>query len=514
MELPLFQGDEQEKRCARTNLTFIEYRPETKPQVTPITSDIALAETLDTLSNDTSAPPLRLFLVEDLSRRVIELLGSRFDVDPLFFREQIQDYVWNNTRDPWAMPASLVASKKQRSWFQLRNVRLRYHRSEESLEVAREQASMWNVLRRPDNDNNHWHYRDEYDGEEKAATNKGVETDSEEKNTTGKKIQRSAVSIIRTRTTIWIGKDKKCGNGTVAIVLIDPTMKEGTPLWHDRTNWLPTTSMEEMAARQAREDDSPPLVELSKSWYEDIVQMTAAYPWFEAASGHKIDSKVLAYPTIYTICAEWLVVCDYLKTRLSQIEWEIEMPAVFRSKGDAIDSSLKRLHTWRRHIPVFRDMITEAIEQALPTALKLTTNPKTDKDTTEAFPDIKPDFERVLKALEELQARVDRLTEIVVSEISIEDSKLGLEENHNLARLTWLATTFIPLSFVSAFFSMNEDVTALRHTYGWFFLAAIPFTAFVMFLGWLVGGGPLGQRMVKKKEEFKRSSWYDKVKFR
>lgn len=39
----------------------------------------------------------RLFVVEDLSRNVIEALGSHFKIDPSFFREHIVDYAWYNT---------------------------------------------------------------------------------------------------------------------------------------------------------------------------------------------------------------------------------------------------------------------------------------------------------------------------------------------------------------------------------------------------------------------------------
>lgn len=39
----------------------------------------------------------RLFVVEDLSRDVIEALGFHFKVDPSFFREHIVDYAWYNT---------------------------------------------------------------------------------------------------------------------------------------------------------------------------------------------------------------------------------------------------------------------------------------------------------------------------------------------------------------------------------------------------------------------------------
>jgi hypothetical protein len=483
-------GEERDVRIKRTRVTFIEYQPKTAPQsmridaIASAPGRIGLKEKLDKLTHEADKePPLRLFVVEDLSREVIETLGARFDVDPLFFREHIEDYVWYNTRDPWAAPPSLTSSTKQRSWFRLRNMRLRYHKDKESFKAAQWEANDWNVLRRPDNDNNHWAHKDEL---------------------------HAIVSIMRTRSTIWIGKDSKCGDGTVGIILLDPSLKSGKPLWHDRSNWLPTTSMEA----------SPPKVELSKSWYEDIVRMTTIYPWFEANKGHDIQPQVLAYPALYTICAEWLLVCDYVKTRLSQIEWEVEMPDVFRhqddtrSKSEVIDDSLQRLHTWRRHIPVFRDMVDEAVQQALPAANRLTAHLKTASSPAEAFEEIVPDFDRIRKLLEELQDRVDRLTSVVTSEISVRDSRQGIEDNHNLARLTWLATIFIPLSFVSAFFSMNESVSALKYTYGWFFLTAVPFTGICLAIAQLAGGGALGRKTMKKEFKQKGSSFYSKVRFK
>lgn len=45
---------------------------------------------------DASSVKLRLFVVEDLSRDVIESLGSHYDVDPSFFREHLVDNVWYN----------------------------------------------------------------------------------------------------------------------------------------------------------------------------------------------------------------------------------------------------------------------------------------------------------------------------------------------------------------------------------------------------------------------------------
>jgi Mg2+ and Co2+ transporter CorA len=159
-------------------------------------------------------------------------------------------------------------------------------------------------------------------------------------------------------------------------------------------------------------------------------------------------------------------------------------------------------------------MVSETLGQALPAAKRLTTAPHDAAAKDEAFADISADFDRILSALNELQGRVDRLTAIVTSEISIEDSRRGLEENHNRARLTWLATTFIPLTFVSGLFSMNEDITQLEATYGWYFAAALPFTMLVLAIGFLVGGGALGIKASDKGTKKRGVDWREKLKLK
>jgi Mg2+ and Co2+ transporter CorA len=490
------------ERIHRTKVTYIEYESAIASKPLEINTSGALKELLHSLTYEhDKEPQMRLFIVEDLSQQVIESFGARFDIDPMCFREHVDDYVWHNVRDPWAQPKSLMSNMKHRQWFQMRNVRLRYYKKHDEFEKSWIEANKWNVLRRPEDDINHWKFADSDD---------------------------AIVAIMRTRTTLWIGKDKQCANGTVGILLVDPTTSQGQPLWYDRTNWLPTPKMN---------DPATSLAKMSESWYKDIINMTKEFPWFEKVGSRENNPQILAKPALYTICAEWLVVCDYVKARLSQIERELEMPRLFRSKGDAIDTSLKRLHTWRRQIPVFKEMVTETLEHALPAAARLaalrsttfsaptsplsvvsrlTNDAVINFDNLAGYEDIVPDFQRVLAAVNVLQERVDRLTGIVTSEIGIEDSRRGLKENHNMARISWLATIFIPLSFISSMYSMNEDISALRTTYGWFFLTAIPFTLIIMLAGWMIGteswtpwkdgehGGIFGGKDVTKKKEQKK----------
>jgi len=72
------------------------------PDKNPIRLDFQKSEKL--LSDDSfnhNPEHARLFIVEDLSRDVIETFGAQYDIDPLFFRGHISDYLWYNTRDPW-----------------------------------------------------------------------------------------------------------------------------------------------------------------------------------------------------------------------------------------------------------------------------------------------------------------------------------------------------------------------------------------------------------------------------
>lgn len=104
---------------------------------------------------------LRLFVVEDLSRDVIEFLGTRFDIEPAFFREHIFDYAWCNTRDPWVDPPNLDVVARGQNWLQLRFVRARYFKTTDSFKTGGKQAENFNIQRRPDDDENNKAYWDE-----------------------------------------------------------------------------------------------------------------------------------------------------------------------------------------------------------------------------------------------------------------------------------------------------------------------------------------------------------------
>jgi Mg2+ and Co2+ transporter CorA len=254
------------------------------------------------------------------------------------------------------------------------------------------------------------------------------------------------------------------------------------------------------------------------SVYNDLIYWAQRPEAFKKAHADNSASNVHVpiQALLHIICAEWLTIADYIKTRLGQIEWEISFPEHFLDKRSDIDVALKKLHVWRRLVPLYREMLTETLQRAFHFPchttnmvsiegglVNTTTNGINDNTNQQkqcqcplhsapvkqsgpisAFSD---DFTRALSYMEEYQQRIDRLTSVVTAIISIADSRRGQDDNRNVARLTWLATFFIPLSFMSGLFSMQADLSQLKDSYKLYFEIAVPLALASLGLAAIVG---------------------------
>lgn len=200
------------------------------------------------------------------------------------------------------------------------------------------------------------------------------------------------------------------------------------------------------------------------------------------------------------------MMAEYIKTRLGQLDWEITFPEHLLDKNDSIDVALKKLHIWRRLVPLYREMLTETIQRVFRFPCHAMDLTSSNSDSSSAsnknrchcvtqqpasvqqgpISAYRADFAKVLSFMEDYQQRIDRITSVVTAAITIEDSRRGLNENRNLARLTWLATFFIPLSFVASLLSMTDDISKLRETIKWYFAAALPLAVISLGLGFIL----------------------------
>jgi Mg2+ and Co2+ transporter CorA len=203
--------------------------------------------------------------------------------------------------------------------------------------------------------------------------------------------------------------------------------------------------------------------------------MPFQYPWF--ASTHNvgaIDRTVVVYTATYVVCAEWLLVCRYVENCVGDTEdllTDFKDPA---SRETQIDRCLSRAQRWRIHVREFRETVQETLDQSFPVAARLTLGTTNPPQTILVLENIIPDFKRVSKILEGLETRVDRLIDRCTGEMQLAAARGSLAESHNLARLIWLGTIFVPLEFMAGLFSINENIGSLKDTLVTYFASAIP----------------------------------------
>lgn len=364
----------------------------------------------------------RLFVVEDLSRHVIEALGYHFKIDPSFFREHIVDYAWYNTSDWYRDPPNLDIVSRGQNWFQLRFVRARNFLSTALFQEGVEDSKHFNVFRRLDRDfnsNNFW----DKQGKEEAM-----------------------VGLVRSRATCWIQPPGQNSDGiTYAILLLDPTIKTGNPLWLKYRNWARPPPV----GVSPPKDSTPP----SDNFFEDFIYWARRPEVFNNFQGAGSSSSPICLPTqalLHLVCNEWLTMVDYIKTRLNQVDWGIAFPDDFLEKEEQIDEHLTKLHHWRRVVPLYREMIAETFlrvfrETAHPNKMHPGRNnihqpahkPASALGAlmnTDCINAYQQDFSLVLGYMEEFQMRIDRLTDVVTAVINMGDSRRGYKDNKNLRK--------------------------------------------------------------------------------
>ncbi|KAI1485043.1 hypothetical protein F5X96DRAFT_661685 [Biscogniauxia mediterranea] len=476
----MIEGVKRSERQKKTKARIIQYDTTNSPTLSDeICSSKALLEELEKTSPDSSVT-LKLVVVEDLSRDVIETLGTHLNIEPEFFRAHILDYAWYNVRDFWRNPPNLNVITRHQRWFQLRFARARYFESGEAFKSAFNEKQRFNVARRPDDDRSNTSLWDDHNAK---------------------------VGLTRSKVSFWM-KPKTEREPAVGVLLLDPTNTEGFPLWRGYRNWTETPEIYSREDQRGDNDDPQ-----QSTLFKDFIYWIRRPEIFLSndqggeSSAFKLPIAVL----LHLVCAEWQTISDYVKTRLNQIDWEIAQPGEFivpssLSRGTSlqqtpIDQTLLKLHVWRRFVPLYREMLSETliqIFQARPST-SITAVHDENNDTSPFLAPPRPssylalinhdptvsayrtDFELVLSYMEEYQQRIDRLTHVATAAISIQDSRRGIRDNNNIQYLTYLATFFIPMSLVAALLSMQPDVSDLGDTLKIWAEASLP-AAFLILL--------------------------------
>lgn len=447
-----YEPKSRQERIARTNICAVDYNEGTDPVQSRCTTTRELQVFLEAAKPQ--QPEIRLVIVEDLSRDVVEILGAHYDIDPLFFVSHIGDYLFHNTRDRWVELPDLEVDAKKRPHFNLEYLRPRYFQSEQEFVAAEKETGFWNVLRRIDSDRGQALLQ-------LSLLNK----------------PGASVTLSRAKTSLWI-KPRAEGEPIVAVLLVDPSVKAGHAVWGGYRPFEATPSMKEWkdsVIGNGAELTSPPRTSL----FEDVIYWSCRMTP-EELQIVKAEPRYIAAPMYKLIIAEWLLVLKYMTSMFGLIEWSFAKPHWGERPSD-IDDLLKKLGPWRRNMPYYQQMVDKAMMRLFPSdpathptmpANRLVSAP----DTTSGMNSLRTDFKRVKQQIDEHKNRIERT--MATSSINIEEARRAVQQNRSLARLSFLATFFIPLSFTSSFLSMSTDFpTPQNYTTIWLFFAmGIPIT--------------------------------------
>ncbi|RYP65494.1 hypothetical protein DL770_008985 [Monosporascus sp. CRB-9-2] len=501
--------EDRKRRAAKTEVTILDYYADKVEPTGPIQSAAELRKELDrSITGDDIR--LRLYVVEDLSRDVIEVLGQKLKIEPDVFRSHIVDYAWYNVRDRWRDPPYVGAAGRPKNWTQLRYVTARYFETRGQFKAAGSEAQQFNILRRPDDDHSNKAWWDE---------------------------PGAVVGLTRSRATFWLQKAQSGSEPRVGVLFLDPTVKTGVPLWRGRRILHQTPQFPKLPPQcESQKGGSKPREPCNNnSFYEDFIywaQQLAVFP--VSPKQHVSSAHVPMQALLHLICSEWLTMSDYIKTRLNQVDLEIVNPRQFVAPGHHVSD--QKLHMWRRFIPLYREMVSETLErvfhfpcyretsrapvmngadpenhiiQQLAAGNNATTSiPDTSTDSSPSasqstmcpggdqiakasalgsIGSYEDDFRLVLRHLEEYQSRINHVTSVITAVMSIADSRRALEDNYNIGRLTWLATFFIPFSLIAGAFSMTDDISTIsNHTVRLYFAVSVPLAFVTAVAAWVM----------------------------
>ena len=106
----------------------------------------------------------------------------------------------------------------------------------------------------------------------------------------------------------------------------------------------------------------------------------------------------------------------------------------------------------------------------------------TNEKDIECSAPVREDYKQIAVGIDTYSHRLEAMVSIATSLIQATDSRRSLTETVNISRLSYLALMFIPLTFVSGVFSMNDNIAPGGKLFGLYFAVSIPLCLLVLLI--------------------------------
>ena len=174
----------------------------------------------------------------------------------------------------------------------------------------------------------------------------------------------------------------------------------------------------------------------------------------------------LSHHPLRVTAAEWMVYLRLLFHASKQYQFTPKNISTVLEHIPTLYANLSSLQDWGRRNLATRWKLRYVLEF-------LKSSPDADPDRELRALLIK-DYSYVASSIDMYGDRLNDMVPILTSLIQIIDSQRSLLETANISRLTHLALVFIPLTFVTGLFSMNDSIAPGGRSFWLYFAVSVP----------------------------------------
>ena len=179
------------------------------------------------------------------------------------------------------------------------------------------------------------------------------------------------------------------------------------------------------------------------------------------------------YP-LRIIAAEWITYLELMYHSIKQYEYSPNNAVAAIAQIANLNADIYALQQWTRRCTATAKKIHYAVD--------FLSHRVTKDDDMEHSALLVEDYKYIALSIDSYGRRVDTLVSVATSLIQAIDSRRSLTETISISRLTYLALSFIPLTFVSGLFSMNDNIAPGGRLFGLYFAVSIPLCILVFLI--------------------------------
>lgn len=182
----------------------------------------------------------------------------------------------------------------------------------------------------------------------------------------------------------------------------------------------------------------------------------------------------LSYYPLKMIAAEWITYLELMYHSIKPYEYSPSNAKPVMGQIAILNADIYALQQWAR-----RCMATA---HKIRCVLDFLRHRVTEGDDLESSALLTEDYKHISLSIDTYSRRLEGLVSIATSLVQAVDSRRSLTETMNISRLSYLALSFIPLTFVSGLFSMNDNIAAGGRLFGLYFAVSVPLSILVFLI--------------------------------